>query len=278
MYPRIQVPSVQSSLDQLRKIRNEKITPLVHKSRDFAERQPRRTLAATAIGAVAVAGITTGLAAGGSGQPAHQFGHASAISQVEGGHAGAGQQSHQVTRTMQKTTDSGPSSHAAPPEQSAPAKHAAPSGPTKPYLVYDSVTPSSIPSKQVAAVYATGGFAASPSQVSGHPSVVWIDTNGSDPKASALDVEPGDVTPSQAASWAKSRLSANPDALARIYTMRSEWGQVKAAVAGLPQKMQDHVRWWIADPTGQNHSVPGAAATQWFWGTNYDITTASPRF
>ncbi len=60
--------------------------------------------------------------------------------------------------------------------------------------------------------------------------------------------------------------------------MRSEWGQVKAAVAGLPQKMQDHVRWWIADPTGHAHDVPGAAATQWYWGTHYDITTATPRF
>ncbi len=194
LYPRVQIPSVQSSLDELRKLRNH---PLVHKTRDVAERHPRRTLAATAAGAVAVAGIATGLAAGGSAQPAHQFSHATAISQVSGSHTDAGQQAHQVTRTMQKTTDSAKSGHA------APAKHAAPSGPTKPYLVYDSVTPSSIPSNRVAAVYATGGFAASPSQVSGHPSVVWIDTNGSDPKASALDVEPGDATPSQAASWAR---------------------------------------------------------------------------
>ncbi|HET9894780.1 MAG TPA: hypothetical protein VFQ44_07580 [Streptosporangiaceae bacterium] len=278
MYPRIQIPSVQSYLDQIRKIRNSdnlknlKNHPLVGKSRDLAERHPRHTLAATAVGAVAVAGLATGLAVGGSGQPADQFGHASAVSKVAARHVSGDSQSHVVTRTMQKTTDSGT------PRHQAPARHPAPSGPAKPYLMYDSVTPSSIPSGRVAAVYATGGFAASPSQVGSHPGVVWIDTNGSDPKASALDVEPGDATPSQAAGWAKSRLSANPNAVARIYTMRSEWGAVKSAVAGLPEKMQAHVRWWIADPTGQQHMVPGAAATQWYWGSHYDITTASPRF
>ena len=42
--------------------------------------------------------------------------------------------------------------------------------------------------------------------------------------------------------------------------------------------MQSHVRWWIADPTGVDHIVPGASATQWYWGHNYDITTAKPGF
>ena len=40
--------------------------------------------------------------------------------------------------------------------------------------------------------------------------------------------------------------------------------------------MQHQVRWWIADPTGVPHIVPGASATQWYWGHNYDITTARP--
>ncbi len=60
--------------------------------------------------------------------------------------------------------------------------------------------------------------------------------------------------------------------------MRSEWGAVKSAVAALPDKMQSHIRWWIADPTGSPHVVPGAAATQWYWGSSYDISTATPRF
>ncbi len=127
------------------------------------------------------------------------------------------------------------------------------------------------------AVYATGNYAASQAQVAGRH-VMWIDTTGSDHAASVLDVEPGDATPSMAASWAKQRLTADPQALARIYTMRSEWSAAKAAIDTLPARMRSHVRWWIADPTGYAHVVPGSDATQWYWGSSYDITTATPRF
>ena len=41
---------------------------------------------------------------------------------------------------------------------------------------------------------------------------------------------------------------------------------------------QSHVRYWIADPTGVPHVVPGSSATQWYWGSSYDITTANPNF
>jgi hypothetical protein len=150
--------------------------------------------------------------------------------------------------------------------------------PTKPYLIYDSVTPSAIPAHQVVAAYATGSYAASPSQVAGQKKVLWIDTNGSDPGATVLDVEPGDATPTQAASWASSRLTAHPHAEAIIYTMQSQWSAARAAIATLPASMQSHIRWWIADPTGVPHIVPGSDATQWYWGKSYDMTTATPRF
>jgi hypothetical protein len=172
-------------------------------------------------------------------------------------------------------------SHAAAPRKAArPAVvHHAPAAPAKPYEMYDSVTPSAIPGGKAVAVYADGGYAASPSQVTGHGQVTWIDTNGSDPKgANALDVEPGDATPTQAASWAHERLTAHPGATAVIYTMRSDWAAAKAAVSSLPKSMQSHVKWWIADPTGVAHIVPGASATQWYWGTNYDISSVAPGF
>ena len=69
-----------------------------------------------------------------------------------------------------------------------------------------------------------------------------------------------------------------PYSTAIIYTMRSEWPATQAAIATLPHWMQNHVRWWIADPTGYPHIVPGSSATQWYWGTHYDITTANPGF
>ena len=42
--------------------------------------------------------------------------------------------------------------------------------------------------------------------------------------------------------------------------------------------MQHHVKYWIADPTGTPHILPGAEATQWYWGPSYDISTANPGF
>ncbi len=114
--------------------------------------------------------------------------------------------------------------------------------------------------------------------MAGRRRVLWIDITGRDPAASILDVEPGDATPALAASWAWHRLTARPRALARIYTMRSEWPATRAAVAKLPPRIRHRVRWWIADPTGYPHLVPGSDATQWFWGSRYDITTATPRF
>ena len=171
--------------------------------------------------------------------------------------------------------------HPAAPAQSVtpapPAAAPAPAPPAQPYLIYDSVTPSAIPPGHEIATYATGGYAVPASAVAGRP-VLWIDTNGSDPGAGALDVEPGDATPQLAASWVQQKLTADPGALARIYTMRSEWPAVQAAIAALPARMQAQVRWWIADPTGVPHLVPGSQATQWYWGPSYDISTAAPNF
>jgi hypothetical protein len=164
------------------------------------------------------------------------------------------------------------------PRPAAKHKAAQPTGPTKPYLVYDSVTPGALPSSQPAAVYADGAYAASASQVSGHHSLLWIDTNGGDPNANALDVEPGDATPASAAQWVQAHLSKQPHSVAIIYTMRSDWSAVQDAVGGLPSWEQSHVRYWIADPTGVAHVVPGSSATQWYWGSSYDISTANPNF
>jgi len=152
------------------------------------------------------------------------------------------------------------------------------STPTRPYRIYDSVTPSAMAGHEHVATYATGNYAASPAQVAGHRSVMWIDVTGYDHAASVLDVEPGDASPSLAGSWAWHRLHEHPRALARIYTMRSMWPAVQAAVAKLPASMRAHVRYWIADPTGTPHIVPGADATQWYWGSSVDISSATPRF
>jgi len=53
---------------------------------------------------------------------------------------------------------------------------------------------------------------------------------------------------------------------------------VRAAVASFPAQMRARIHWWIANPTGRPHLVPGSDATQWYWGPSYDISTASPGF
>jgi hypothetical protein len=182
----------------------------------------------------------------------------------------------QTVKTAANATKSAtPKAKAKAPVHKAAAK---PAGPARPYQIYDSVTPSAIPAHARIATYADGGYAVSPAQVAHRGHVLWIDTNGADPRASALDVEPGDATPAMAATWAWHKLHAAAGSVAIIYTMRSEWPAAQAAVRHLPAPMQAHVRWWIADPTGVNHIVPGASATQWYWGHNYDITTAKPGF
>lgn len=145
----------------------------------------------------------------------------------------------------------------------------------RPFTFYDSVTPQQIPAHQRVATYATGSFAVPASRLAGRGSVLWIDTQGNDYRASVLDVEPGDATPSIAANWAWHKLHADPGSLACIYTMRSEWPATQAAISSLPAQMRSHIRWWIADPTGYAHIVPGANATQWYWGKSYDISSSN---
>jgi hypothetical protein len=166
--------------------------------------------------------------------------------------------------------------HAAPSHRAA--ARPAPAVLWKPYLIYGSVTPSSIPAGHQVATYANGAYAQSAASVAGRGNVLWIDTNGSDPRASVLDVEPGDATPSGAAQWVKTKLSHQPNSVAIVYTMLSDWQAVKGCVGGLPSWMQAKVRYWIADPTGVAHVVSGSNATQWYWGQYYDITTANPGF
>jgi hypothetical protein len=163
------------------------------------------------------------------------------------------------------------------PRRHAP-KPAVNTQPSKPYLVYDSVSPGALPAGQSAAVYANGAYAVPASQVAGHHSLLWIDTNGSDPSANVLDVEPGDSTPDGAAHWVNTKLRQQPHSVAIVYTMTSEWQAVKDRIGGLPSWMRSHVRYWIADPTGVPHVVPGSDATQWYWGSSYDISTANPDF
>jgi hypothetical protein len=150
--------------------------------------------------------------------------------------------------------------------------------PAKPYRIYDSVVPTAIPGGNHVATYSNGPYQASSASVAGRGDVLWIDVNGSNPSANALDVEPGDATPATAAAWVQAKLTKDPHSKPIVYTMLSWWSAVQASMNGLPGWMHGHVKYWIADPTGNDHVVPGADATQWYWGKSFDITTANAGF
>jgi hypothetical protein len=240
-------------------------------------------------GVLGAAGLAVGsapwsTAAGDAAKTAHggsAAGHSAAVDAMTGGTAQLDAK-HTTTTTVSDTAARQPAKQAAvTTAKHAPAKHAVKPAPAKhqhakPYKIYDSVTPSSLPSGKAAAVYTNGAYKASASQVKHQKSVLWIDTNGSNPSANVLDVEPGDATPAGAAAWAQQHLAKHPHSVAIVYTMRSSWQDVKDHVGHLPKAQQDNVRYWIADPTGVNHMVAGADATQWYWGSSIDISTASP--
>ena len=150
------------------------------------------------------------------------------------------------------------------------------------FRFYDSANgPSAIPEGSRMAIYANGAYAASPrpGDFNGHGNPLWIDVVGNNPNANAVDSEPGDASPLAAAGWAKQRLRIHPNEQAIIYTMKSWWGEAKASVNKcVPPQKRGHVKWWIADPTGRKHIVPGSDATQWAWGKSVDTNEAIDGF
>lgn len=242
MFPRFRYSQFKYS-------RSNSPRPLLRDAYRHVRRPSKLTLGAAAATAVLAAGVAAGVSVGSSPSPSQP----NDIAQAQ--HA------------------------AAPAAKQAPKAHTSPrSAPATNYLMYDSVLPSALPANQVVATYQAGGYAVSPSQVVGHKSVLWIDTTGYDYNASILDIEPGAAPLSSVEQWVWHRLHAHPTAVARLYSSQAEWPAVQAAVAPLPASMRSQIRWWIADPTGTPHLVPGSDATQWYWGSTYDISTVTPRF
>jgi hypothetical protein len=239
--------------------------------------------------AAARAAIATGSAAGTSRQnrPA-----AESESPLETKRPGARSPGHGTSRHAGPATPRKPSANAtAATRHEAGTRHeaaarpsASPSAsqsasPSKPYEFYDSVEPETVPAGAIVATYSTGARPVPASAVAGRKQVLWIDTLATDPAGSgALDVEPGCATPSQVPGWVSSRLEAHPNSVAIVYMSLSEWPQVQAEVASLPASMRSRIRWWVADPTGVPHIVPGSSATQWYWGSTYDESMAEPNF
>lgn len=144
--------------------------------------------------------------------------------------------------------------------------------------MYDSTQPSLIPADAAyIAIYANGDYAASRETVQRQfpkARIFSIDVLGTDPGAGIADVENGNMSPGDVPGWVDRRLTAHPNGvLCRVYCNKSTWPAVKSEVAKLPADKSGTVRYWIADPTGTAHSLPGADATQYYWGNDWDEST-----
>jgi hypothetical protein len=251
-----------------------------NKTHRYLREHPRMSVAVAAA-ATAAAGIGVASAVAGTVPWA-----GTATNAATANSAGSGTSSGQAGGTIVRSVfgvhpESGGGQGLAASARREPAQRQAaakPQTPSRPYYIYDSTEPYAVPTGQPVATYADGPFAVSPGQVAGHGQVLWIDTNGSDPRASALDVEPGDATPGIAAQWVQQKLTEQPATTAIVYTSLAEWPEVQAAIDTLPATMRSHVKYWVADPDGVPHMVPGASATQWYWGGSYDISLAEPGF
>jgi hypothetical protein len=251
---------------------NDKARRYNDKARYFVREHTR--MSAVVAAATAVAGIGAASAVVGPTPWAEAATNLAAASYAGPG-TPAGQAGGTIVRSIVGVNPKPSASQQQKPAQQAPAK---PSAASQPYLIYDSTEPFAVPAGQPVATYVDGPFAAPAAEVAGHSQVLWIDTNGSDPQAGALDVEPGDATPGIAAQWVQQKLTEQPKATAIVYTSLGEWPEVQAAIGTLPSSMQSHVKYWVANPIGVPNMVPGAAATQWYWGGSYDISTAEPGF
>lgn len=147
-------------------------------------------------------------------------------------------------------------------------------------FLYDSASATYPHHAENVAAYVNGAYATTESWVRSighHKRVLMIDVLGTAPsKAGALDIEPGCASPATAAGWVKQRVDTT-GASARLYFSQSNEPAVRHAVSQLPQKYQDKVKYWIANPGGTAH-LPGAHATQYHWGDQWDISAIGPHF
>lgn len=110
-----------------------------------------------------------------------------------------------------------------------------------------------------------------------HPNV-WIDVNGSDPKAHVLDCEIGDATPGQTPGWAKAHNAAGTEFPAVIYANRSTLTPVFNAMASAGLHIARDFFIWIAtlDGTETVADMTGVVAVQAFGaaalGFNADLS------
>ena len=141
--------------------------------------------------------------------------------------------------------------------------------------MFDSTTPGSIPKNaEIVAGYVGGAWPTYGSLAGLFPGAIHVSIAANATEvAEVLDVETGDATPAEVPAWLEKVRATGIDPT--IYCNLSTWPEVRL------QCQRENVpepHYWIADPTGVDHVVPGSVATQWAWPAHgspghYDIST-----
>ena len=146
--------------------------------------------------------------------------------------------------------------------------------------MYDSTDPAMIPDGKFALLYGTGNYSAREyTGLSRFPHVLWIDDVGDDPLGcSILDIEQGAASIGDVVRWCRERYSKRPGPF-RLYVYLSEWASIRRdCQRHFEPEMRAHLHWFVANPTGSPHIVPGSSATQYAWDQGFDVSLALPRF
>lgn len=138
--------------------------------------------------------------------------------------------------------------------------------------MYDSVSIGNIPKwAQIVAAYVDGHYKNFDQAVKQFPNAYHVSiTVFGQPGARVCDTEPGDLTPTQAAAWAKNEIANGRRPT--IYTNLYEHPQVVNALAARGLQFGRDVDWWAAGYTGHPYLASGSVATQYADPGPYDIS------
>ena len=105
--------------------------------------------------------------------------------------------------------------------------------------------------------------------------LIHITATGETLTSHVADIEPGDLTPADAADWLRRRLAAGITTdtnIPTLYCNQSSLPAVRAACHGFAWQL------WLADPTGTAHLADGSMATQYSWAGKYDTSLVDDRW
>jgi hypothetical protein len=135
-------------------------------------------------------------------------------------------------------------------------------------LMYDAVTAGNVPSTaELVAGYVDGRYAWSPADWARFSCPHVTITVEGRPKAMVCDCETYDLTPAQAAEWARAETDSGRHPV--IYCSASRWAEVRALAPTL-------TGWWIADYDDVAVVPAGAIAKQYRDAGPYDLSVVVP--